>query len=166
VLNCWSITTSEGRRVDIKLILDQVQSLAQDADVFDSVRLIDGRLNCRARGCESDAGYRVEQDGAQLWVSFVTPDRWLSESIEADLQHTGDDLEELLEEELAELGIEAEVTFEHFRSEDRLFTYRTPISLERGADARTAGEIAAKYVLAYEACFRELGNVAGARDED
>lgn len=152
--------------MDVKQVLEQVQSLAQDADVFDSVRIADGRVDCSARGCESDAGYRVEQDGSQLWVSFVTPDRWLSESIEADLQHSGDDLEDLLEEELADLDIEAEVTFEHFRSEDRLFTFRTPISLERGADARTAGEIAAKYVLAYEACFRELGDVAGARDED
>ncbi len=152
--------------MDLKQLLEQVRSLAQDANVFDSVRIADRRLECRARACESEAHFRIEHDGAQLWVSFVTPDRWLSESIEADLEHTGDDLDELLGEELAELGIEAEITFEHFRSEDRLFTFRTPILIERGADAQRAGEIVTKYLLAYEACFRELGDVDGVRGED
>ena len=36
----------------------------------------------------------------------MTKDRWLSESIEGDLEHTGDELEELLEEELVELDWE------------------------------------------------------------
>ena len=152
--------------MDLKQILEHVQSLAQDADVFDSMRITDRRLDCRARGCASDAYFRIEGDGSQLWVSFVTPDRWLSESIEADLEHSGDDLEELIEEELADLGIEAEVTFEHYRSEDRLFTFRSPISIERSADVQAASGIAAKYLLAYEACLRELGDVAGTRDEN
>lgn len=152
--------------MELKQILEQVQSLAQDADVFDSVRIAGSRLDCRARGCESDAHFRIEDDGSQLWVSFVTPDRWLSESIEADLEHTGDDLDELLEEELADLGIEAEMSFEHFRSEDRLFTFRTPISIDRRADTQAASGVVTKYLLAYEACFRELGDVAGAREEN
>ncbi len=155
----------EGLDVELKQALEHVQSLARDADVFDAVQITDGRLDCRARGCESEAYFRVEEDESQVWVSFVTPDRWLSESIEADLEHTGDDLEELLEEELAELGVEAEMNYQHYRSEDRLFTFRTPIPLQIRGEARTAAELAAKYLLAYEACFRELGDVAGASEE-
>ena len=39
----------------------------------------------------------------------MTKDRWLSESIEGDLEHTGDELEELFEEELVELNWDGEV---------------------------------------------------------
>lgn len=155
----------EGKTVDLKQVLEQAKRLARDADVFDSVELADQRLDCRARGCESDAYFRLGVEDAQLWVSFVTPDRWLSESIEADLEHTGDELEELIEEELAELGVEAEIAYEHYRSEDRLFTFRTPIPMERHVEAAALAECATKYLLAYEACFRELGDVAGAREE-
>lgn len=156
---------SEGLGVELKQTLEHVKTLARDADVFDSVEVTEGRLECRARGCESEAYFRIDEDDSQAWVSFVTPDRWLSESIEADLEHTGDDLEELLEEELAELGLEAEMNYQHYRSEDRLFTFRTPIPLDRHGDARTTAALVAKYLLAYEACFRELGDVAGASEE-
>ncbi|MCC6909311.1 MAG: hypothetical protein IT430_15335 [Phycisphaerales bacterium] len=154
--------------MDLKSLLEQVRARARDADVFDSVQLNGARLECRARGCESEAYFRVEpdeSDPAQVWVSFVTPDRWLSESIEADLEHTGDELEELIEEELAELGIEAEITYQHYRSEDRLFTFRTPVEIGGLGDLRAAVQFAAMHLLAYEAAFRELGDVAGSKEE-
>ncbi len=154
--------------MDLKSLLEQVQARARDADVFDSVRISGPRLECRARGCESEAFFRVEPDDsdpAQVWISFVTPDRWLSESIEADLEHTGDELEELVEEELADLGVEAEVTYQHYRSEDRLFTFRTPVEVGGMGDMRVAAEVAAAFLLAYEAAFRELGDVAGSPEE-
>ena len=38
---------------------------------------------------------------------MLTKDRWLSESIEAEVMHHGDSLEELIEEELIDLGLDA-----------------------------------------------------------
>ena len=88
-------------------------------------------------------------------------DRWLSESIETDLVHTGDKLDELLEDELVDLGwTHGRLPFEHFRSDDLLFTFRTPIDL-----ARCGASEVATVLLAYERCFRELGDMDGS-DED
>lgn len=86
-------------------------------------------------------------------------DRWLSESIETDLLHTGDKVEELLAEELAEQGFPTGhgLRIEHFRSDDLLFTFRSPLSLSPSAP--DAADAAARYLLAYEACFRNLGDM-------
>lgn len=156
----------EGRGVDVSQILEEVRSGAERSGAFAAVRLADGRVECRARGCESEAHYRIEAEQGRWWVSFVTPDRWLSESIEADLQHTGDDLEELLEEELAEQGLEIRLPYQHYRSEDRLFTFRSPVPAETGAGEAAVADAAVRCLLAYEACFRALGDVAGSGDEE
>ena len=67
--------------------------------------------------------------------------------------HTGDTMEDLLEEELVEMGQPAgsPVVIEHFRSDDLLFTFRTPVP----GDV----DVAAAWLLAYEACFRRLGDM-------
>jgi hypothetical protein len=80
----------------------------------------------------------------------------------------GDKLEDLLEEELVELGYHGpRVSFEHYRSEDRLFTFRTPVPgpLERAA-SEEAAEQTAKLLLGYEACFRNLGDMDAGEAED
>lgn len=120
---------------------------------FAEVRVEDGRLVCRADGPEEPAFYRVEQDGDGVWVSLVTPDRWLSESIEAQLMHTGDSIEELLDEELADQGFDAgPLSVQHFRSEDMLFTFRSRVD-------DPSPEALLQVLLAYEACFRQLGDM-------
>lgn len=156
----------EGCSVSAGQILESVRSGASASGVFAAVRLADGSVECRAQGCASEAFYRVEAEDGTWWVSFVTPDRWLSESIEADLQHTGDDLEELLEEELAEQGLEVRLPYQHYRSEDRFFTFRSPVPVRAGADDAAVADAAVRCLLAYEACFRALGDVAGSSDED
>lgn len=144
----------------IGAILDDVRRRATAAGVFADVRIDGGRLVCPAKASAAPAEYRVDPDGGRLWVSLVTADRWLSQSIEADLVHTGDKLEELLDEELVELGVVgAKPVFEHFRSEDKLFTFRTPVA------GHAAGTEVAAWLLAYEAMFRRLGDMAGG-DED
>ena len=50
-----------------------------------------------------DAWYELSPTQGGCLLALMTKDRWLSESIEGDLEHTGDELEELLEEELVEL---------------------------------------------------------------
>ncbi|MCW5775824.1 MAG: hypothetical protein KIS87_05190 [Phycisphaeraceae bacterium] len=141
-------------------LLESVAERASRAGVFGPITLNDAVLACQALDAAASAEYRVGWDGGRVWVSLVTPNRWLSESIEADLMHTGDDIDELLEEELVEQGLEpARPIVEHFRSDDRLFTFRSPVPKE---DSETV----ARWLLAYEACFRALGDMAGGTDEE
>jgi hypothetical protein len=133
----------------------------------------DLRLVCTASASAAPAAYRVElgEDG-RVWVSLVTADRWLSQSIEADLVHTGDKLEDLREEELTDLAIAipaaaggvSRPVFEHFRSQDRLFTFRSPVPL-KGIDAPAAADVAALWLLGYEATFRRLGDMEAGEEE-
>ena len=95
-------------------------------------------------------------------------DRWQSESIEAELVHTGDKLDELLEEEMVELGYEGpRPTFEHYRSDDMLFVFRTPVSVSADAmsDLKAVDDVVV-VLLGYEACFRQLGDMDAENEED
>jgi len=146
-------------------ILRQTGLHASSSGQFGEMSCSDTRLSLRARGC--DAEYRLDHAGGEWIVSFVTPDRWLSESIETDLLHTGDPIEELIEEELAELGERgAKVAVKHFRSDDRLYTFSAPLSRPKqapaGADEETVRH-ASTYLRAFEAAFSALGDVAGSR---
>lgn len=146
-------------------MLEEVGARARSAGVFGEIRLEPDRLACAAPEAAAEAWYRVERDGDSWHVSFVTPDRWLSESIEADLMHTGDPIEELVEEELVELGAPAgRPRVEHFRSDDMLYTFRTPLRSRDGA-ADFVHE-ASTLLLAYEAAFRELGDVVADDEND
>ena len=87
-------------------LLDKVRARVERAGVFESVRIRDGVLECDARDAAAPAQYRLFADSDALWVGLFTKDRWLSQSIEQDLVHTGDKLEDLLEEELIDLGFE------------------------------------------------------------
>lgn len=150
--------------------LAAVQSRAREAGVFGPVTLQDApraRLECKAKASGAPAAYRVEADGGKVWVSLVTADRWLSESIESDLMHTGDKLDELIEEELVELGCRSGCPgFEHYRSDDKLFTFRTAVPLPPGGESTPEGiELIVQFLLAYEACFRNLGDMNADEDE-
>ena len=130
---------------------------------FASVETIDDEIRCRAH--EVDAHYVLAQDGQRLVVRFETPDRWLSESVEAELYNSSDSLDELLEESLDELEWpidEAAVTsFRHYRNDDLKYVFEHVIP-EHGEPEDTA----ATWILGYEATFHELGDVAGEQDED
>lgn len=107
--------------------------------------------------------YRVEAHGENLYVALVMADRWQSHSIEADLLNTGDHLEDLVAEELVELNYreqvrgESKVPCEHFRSEDKLFTFRSKLPA-KVSDPRSQ-QVASVWFLAYEAAFRPLGDM-------
>ncbi|MEM7623546.1 MAG: hypothetical protein AAF235_10145 [Planctomycetota bacterium] len=146
-------------------LFDAVAARATDAGVFGSIEVRDGMVVCAAANAAEPAFYRVETADGRIWVSLVTENRWLSESIESDLMHTGDKLEELLDEELADLDYTGQsLGFEHFRSDDMLFTFRSalPIAIDvvtaPTADVAAAGEITT-VLLGYEACFRQLGDM-------
>jgi hypothetical protein len=136
-------------------LLEIVAERARAADVFASVDLAGQTLVCPARHVEAPAEYRVTLDTKQAWVGLYTPDRWLSESIEAILVHTGDDIEELLAEELEDQGFADELPVEHFRDDERVFVFRSPVKLI-GDDAQRLTQV----LLAYAACFGQLGDMA------
>jgi hypothetical protein len=139
-------------------LLERLKPVAEQSGNFGPVSVRDGSLVCIAKAAAAPASYRVFQEGGKVWVSLVMADRWLSESIESDLMHTGDKMEDLLEEELIEHSAPAtRLKIEHFRSDDLLFTFRSPLPVT--ADAGAAPGVA-RFLAAYEACFRNLGDMS------
>jgi|CXWL01.1.fsa_nt_gi hypothetical protein len=145
--------------MDSSAVLSFIARWADDAGVFGLTQITGGQLSCRAKNSAAPAEFRVSIEQGVVCVSLVTPDRWLSQSIEADLVNTGDSLDELLDEELAEQGFQGKLPgMEHFRSPDKLYTFRsrTPWSPGTLFEAR---EKVLKVLLAYEAMFRRLGDM-------
>jgi hypothetical protein len=148
-------------------LLHAVCARAQAAGAFQSARIEGSRLICEAKDSAAPAFYSLSFFDGRAWVMLQTADRWLSQSIEQDLVHTGDKLDELIEEEMIELGYRgARLAFEHFRSPDKLFTFRTalPVSIAE-MEGHNAAELASHALLGYEACFRRLGDMEGGDDE-
>lgn len=137
---------------------------AQAAGVFGDV-LIDSRgVCCQAKNSAEPAFYRVEAVGDQVWIGMETEDRWLSGSIEGDLVNTGDKLDELIEEEVVDLGHhDAKVSFDHFRSPEMLYVFRSRLSTPIG-DAKVADH-ALIWLLGYEIVLRELGDMDESQED-
>ena len=147
---------------DVNPILQTVLTQANARGVFSRIETLPDRLRCHAKDCPEPAWYELATVGDQLIVRFATPDRWLSESIESDLMHFGDPIEELVEEELAELGWRGKLpTIRHFRDDDKLYTFENPVPSESLASP----DLVAKFLFAYEAAFRALGDVGGGDDD-
>jgi hypothetical protein len=141
-----------------------VASGASDSGVFGAVEIDEHGVSCAAQGSAEPAFYRVVIEDGQVWISLETIDRWLSGSIEADLVNTGDKLEELLEEEINDLGhVDAKVEFEHFRSSEMMYVFRSRLSTE--FDDPNAAEHALIWLLGYEVVLRELGDMDDSSDE-
>lgn len=145
-------------------LYEHVRRGAIEADVFASVEIDERGVCCEADGPAEPAFYRVSVEEGSVWVSLETVDRWLSGSIEEELVKTGDKLDELLEEEIVELGHhQAVVEFEHFRSPDKIYVFRSKLST--ALSDPTAPEHALLWLLGYELVFRELGDMTE-DDED
>ncbi len=129
-------------------------------------RFCDGMIVAEAIGPSEPAEYRLFFEDGVLWVSWSTSDRWLSQSVEADLVFTGDDLDDMIDEELVDLGWNSGRLGpnEHFRSEDKRYTFRSRIPLDVSGVAQS-GEALASCILAYDIVFAELGDMKG-DDED
>lgn len=145
----------------VRTLLDLIAREARQSGVFGEVTIAPTRVECAAKDAAEPAFYRVDIEGNDALVSLVTANRWLSESIESDLLHTGDSMEELVEEELVELGVSGVTpTIRHYRSDDKLFTFKSGVPGGLNAGAKTI----ATWLLAYEAAFRNLGDMAGAEE--
>ena len=131
---------------------------ARKSGVFGEITLEDGpdgpALVCEATDAGAPAHYSIRHENGTTFIGLETRDRWLSESIEADVMHTGDSLEELIEEELVDRDLAVTgVTVQHYRDEGMCYVFRSP--LPDAADERET----ALWLLAYEAAFRELGDM-------
>ncbi len=146
--------------------MDAVRHRAERAGVFADVRVADGQVVCGARGSAAPAEYCVSESDGRVWVGLRTPDRWLSQSIEQDLMHTGDKMEDLIEEELADQGYEGVCgKVEHFRDDAMRFVFRTAAPLRGEATPNEVAAVAGVFLLAMEAAFRALGDME-ADDEE
>lgn len=139
-------------------LYEHVRAGAEEAGVFADVKVGADGVRCEADGSAEPAFYRVYVEEGDVWVSLETEDRWLSGSIEGDLVGTGDKLDELLEEEIIDFGHhDAVVEFEHFRSPDKVYVFRSKLSTPLSSE--NAPEHALIWIKGYEAVFRELGDM-------
>ncbi|XAM01083.1 hypothetical protein OT109_06775 [Phycisphaeraceae bacterium D3-23] len=148
----------------LNTIFDQAIKPLTDADAFDTVQRTADGLRCDALHVEEECYYAAttEPDG-RVWVGWYTPDRWLSESVEADLVHLGDKIDELLEEELLDVGYTGKLAIEHFRNDDKVFVFRSRLDLPD--DVEAAAKTITLTLLAYQACFVELGDMGPDEDD-
>lgn len=159
--------TSVAANLGFESILTDVARRAEGSGLFGGIRVESGRLICKAKNAAAPASYRLEVIDAKIWLSMVTADRWLSESIETDLMHNGDDLRDLLEDELVDQ--DAPITrldYEHFRSDDKLFTFRSVIPVTGSFLSPANIDAIYRCLLGYEACFRRLGDMDAGSDAE
>ena len=150
--------------MSIESLLKQVCQKAKDADAFADVKLEDKQIICiaKAEDPETQAFYKLNlADDGSLYVGIFTLDRWLSESIEADLVEHKDDIEELLADEMYELHIDEGLPVKHFRDEQLQYVFQTLIPLPAGEsfDSPDFVEYVGKVLLAYESTFNQLGDL-------
>lgn len=141
----------------IARLLDETARLAEASGAFAGVARRGGRVQCIARE-QPEASFRIELEEERLIVSWHCPNRYISQSIEADLMWTGDDLSGLIDEELADQGYSGIPLgrVEHFRDSEKNFVFRSVIP----ADPRSAeAGVLVRCLLAYDAAFSELGDM-------
>ena len=130
---------------------------------FDSVAIENGMVVAHASESPEGAFYRIEAGADGVFVSWVSADRYLSQSIEQDLVFGGDDLDDMIDEELADTGYEGDglAPMQHYRNDEKLFIFRSKAPIDAAScDAASAGASLAKFVLAYEAALRQLGDMS------
>lgn len=135
---------------------------------FDAVAIEGDMLVAHASDAPDGAYYRIEPGADGVYVTWVSADRYLSQSIEQDLVFSGDDLDDMIDEELADTGYEGPrlAPMQHYRNDEKLFIFRsrTPIDAQP-ADPDAAGASLARFLLAYEAAIRQLGDMSPDEEE-
>lgn len=149
-------------------LLRAVRDLATKHDAFDVVELAGDRVVCHAEGTPDEASYRVLFDGQQLWGEWVSKDRYLSQSIESVLVFTGDDLWDMIDEELVDFGWTQPRKLgpiEHFRNDDLEFVFRATIPIDPASGAGAGADVA-RVLFAFNAAMCEMGDMAGGEDDE
>ena len=145
-------------------VFDAALQPLKEADVFAEVTRTDTGVRCDAMHVEEECYYAAHTDSdGNLLVGWYSPDRWVSGSIEGDLVHTGDKIDELLEEELVDLGLSIKLPLDHYRDDDKIFVFHGRVELP--SDPTQATDTLVKVLLAFQACFVELGDMAPGEDD-
>ncbi len=147
-------------------VLAAAASLLRNCGCFESVSDAPSAVHC-TDPIQPDAGFRLTLDEGRLWASWVSPNRYLSQSIEAEVKWTGDDIDDLIDEEVEALGwTGAKIgRFQHFRSPDMQYTFRSQLPLDPAAtDTDSAAQAAVLFLRAYQAAFRNLGDMKPEED--
>ena len=137
----------------------------RESGLFGEIELKAGGLWAHHPG-EAEAAYRIELgQGNEVAASWSTPDRYLSQSIEAELMWTRDDLDDMLDEELSDLGWSAGrlKPLKHYRDEREQFVFRTTLPMRADELIAAHGDDLARCILAFERVFSELGDM---KDKD
>ena len=140
-----------------------IQPLTESKD-FAAIKRTENGVRCDALHVEEECYYAAYGvDDGTVWVGWYSPDRWISGSIEGDLVHTGDKIDELLEEELVDQGLSIKLPLEHYRNDDKIFVFQGKLDLP--SDQAQATDTLVKVLLAFQACFVELGDMGEDEDE-
>ncbi len=144
-------------------ILPSIRDHARSSGRFADAVIDGAALRCKAKDAGADAWYVVDREGDGWAVALMTPDRWLSESIEGDMLEGRDTAEELVDDELVEVGFPGKCQqVKHYRDDAKMYVFRSRIPLEGVAEPVSA---AALYLLAFEAAFANLGDMQGGAGE-
>jgi len=161
--------TIESAGLDLPKALAAVASEARASKLFGAVTIDGECLSCAAPSSAAPAFYEVRPEGTQLWVALVTEDRYLSQSIEQDLIHSGDKLGDLLSDELIDVEHPNPIApkVEHFRDAKKRFTFRSAVpAADLAAGPAEAARRLWLTLRAYEACFSPLGGMREAAGDD
>ncbi|MCA9293316.1 MAG: hypothetical protein KDA20_05825 [Phycisphaerales bacterium] len=146
--------------------LDAAATSLREAETFAKVELRRPGLWAHPAGTEAEAFYRIEFEGTgEVWASWCSPDRYLSQSIESELMWSRDDLDDMLDEELVDLGWDAGALkpLKHYRDDEQLFVFRALLPLRGAALVAGDGENLARCLMAFDRVFCELGDM---KDDD
>lgn len=165
---------------DFSQLIDALVGKAEELDIFDGVEAQADRVLCFADGPESPAWYMIrfdhfvgggayddgEEQKPSVTLSWNSKDRYLSQSIESDLVYTGDDLDDMLDEELVDLGWSRGRLdpFKHYRDEEETFVFVFRIPIEQSKLRMQDADDLLKCLQAADLVFSELGDMA--EDED
>lgn len=140
--------------------LAAIQQIAEQSKRFARTEMQGETLRCDAKDAASPAWYIVDRDGDGWAVSLLTADRWLSESIEGDMLEGRDTAEELIDDELVEVGFEGRAQqVKHFRDDDKRYVFRSRIPGATASAGAADAARAALYLLSFEAAFANLGDM-------
>ena len=166
---------------DFAPLLNAIASKAEALDIFDGIETTEDRVLCYADGPESPAWYAIrvnhvlaagafnedEETAPSVTLSWNSKDRYLSGSIEGDLVYTGDDLDDMLDEELVDLGWSRGRLdpFKHYRDEEETFVFVFALPLKQDKLSERDADDLVKCLQAADLVFSELGDMAE-DDED
>ncbi len=147
--------------------LDELATRLKAHDRFDSAERKGHLVTAHATGTPEEAQFCVEVDDAGVWFTWATENRYLSQSIEASLMFSGDDLDDMVDEEIVDTGwnLGKLVPNTHCRDEDMRFVFRwkTPIG-PKAIDAKDHAPHFANALAGVVEAFVELGDMS--EDED